>query len=110
LRQQRRRPSLRLCELWDDEHNELVLSEFLQDPHPLPQEIVEQLDLHAVLQQAIDELPPRCRWVVHLRFFGELSFSEIGQRLRIPPPQQKPAVIVLLSVSVAHSPTAGLLL
>src|SRR5216684_1515823 len=49
-----------------------------QVAHPLPEEIVEQRDLRAVLHQAIGKLPPRFRSIVQLRFFGELSFSEIG--------------------------------
>ena len=85
LRKQRRRPSLRFSELSrEDEHDEQELTESLQDPQPLPQEIVEQLDLHAVLQQAIGKLPPRFRSVVQLRFFGELSFTEIGHTLKMP--------------------------
>ena len=85
LRKQRRRPSLRFSELSrEDEHDEQELTESLQDPQPLPQEIVEQLDLHAVLQQSIGKLPPRFRSVVQLRFFGELSFTEIGHTLKMP--------------------------
>jgi len=45
---------------------------------------VEQLDLHDLLQQAIGRLPPRFRWVVHLRCFEELTFSEIGDALKMP--------------------------
>ena len=35
-------------------------------------------------QQAIRGLPPRFRPVVHLRCFGQLSFSEIGRTLQMP--------------------------
>ncbi len=85
LRKQRSRPSLRFSELFsEDESDELDLTESIQDSHPLPEEIVEQLDLHAVLQQAIGKLPPMFRSVVQLRFFGELSFSEIGHTLKMP--------------------------
>jgi RNA polymerase sigma factor (sigma-70 family) len=85
LRKQRSRPSLRFSELFsEDESDELELRESLQDSHPLPEEIVEQHDLHTVLQQAIGKLPPMFRSVVQLRFFGELSFSEIGHRLKMP--------------------------
>ncbi len=85
LRKQRCRPSLRFSELSrEDESDELDLTESIQDPQPLPEEIVEQLDLHAVLQQSIGKLPPRFRSVVHLHFFGQLSFTEIGHTLKIP--------------------------
>ncbi len=85
LRKQRSRPSLRFSELFsEDESDELELTESIQDSQPLPEEIVEQHDLHIVLQQAIGKLPPMFRSVVQLRFFGELSFSEIGHTLKMP--------------------------
>ncbi len=85
LRKQRCRPSLRFSEFFsEDESDELELTESLQDSQPLPEEIVEQHDLHIVLQQAIGKLPPMFRSVVQLRFFGQLSFSEIGQTLKMP--------------------------
>src|SRR2546425_1606695 len=85
LRKQRSRPSLRFSEFFsEDENDGIELIESIQDPEPLLEEIVEQLDLHAVLQQAIGKLPPRFRSVVQLRFFGQLSFSEIGHRLKMP--------------------------
>ncbi len=85
LRKQRSRPSLHFSEFFsEDENDELELTESIQDSQPLPEEIVEQLDLHIVLQQEIGKLPPRFRSVVQLRFFGELSFSEIGHTLKIP--------------------------
>jgi RNA polymerase sigma factor (sigma-70 family) len=85
LRRQRCRPMLRFSELSrDDEYDELEPTACMQDPHPLPQEILEQLDLQAILQQAIGKLPPRFRQVVDLRFFEQLSFAEIGQTLKMP--------------------------
>jgi len=85
LRKQRCRPSLRFSEFFsEDESDELELTESIQDSHPLPEEIVEQHDLHIVLQQAIGKLPPMFRSVVQLRFFGQLSFSEIGHTLKMP--------------------------
>jgi RNA polymerase sigma-70 factor (ECF subfamily) len=85
LRKQRCRPSLRFSELSrEDESDELDPAESIQDPQPLPEEIAEQLDLRAVLQQSIGKLPPRFRSVVHLHFFGQLSFTEIAHTLKIP--------------------------
>jgi len=85
LRKQRRGVSIHFSELsWEDENEGITPIESIQDPCPLPEEIVEQLDLHAVLQQAIHSLPPRFRPVVHLRCFGQLTFSEIGHALKMP--------------------------
>lgn len=85
LRKQHCRPALRFSELSrEDENEELEPTECIQDPYPLPEEMVEQLDLQAVLQQAIGTLPPRFRLVVDLRFFEQLSFAEISQILKMP--------------------------
>ncbi len=90
LRKQRCRPSLHFSELcWEDENEGIELIESIQDSHPLPEEIVEQRDLRAVLHQAIHNLPPRFRWVVHLHCFGHLTFSEIGRTLKMPVPTAK---------------------
>ncbi len=90
LRKQRCRPAIHFSELcWEDENEGIALIEFIQDPQPLPEEIVEQRDLYSVLHQAIQSLPPRFRWVVHLHCFGHLTFSEIGRTLKMPVPTAK---------------------
>ncbi len=90
LRKQRCRPAIHFSELcWEDENEGIALIESIQDPQPLPEEIVEQRDLHAVLHQAIHSLPPRFRWVVHLHCFRHLTFSEIGRTLKMPVPTAK---------------------
>jgi len=90
LRKQRRRPAVHFSELcWEDDNEGIALIESIQDPQPLPEEIVEQRDLRAVLHQAIQSLPPRFRWVVHLHCFGHLTFSEIGRTLKMPVPTAK---------------------
>ncbi len=90
LRKQRCRPAIHFSELcWEDENEGIALIESIQDPQPLPEEIVEQRDLRAVLHQAIHSLPPRLRWVVHLHCFGHLTFSEIGRTLKMPVPTAK---------------------
>ncbi|HEY6541679.1 MAG TPA: sigma-70 family RNA polymerase sigma factor, partial [Ktedonobacteraceae bacterium] len=60
----------------------LLLS--LSDPNPLPEEVAERHDLRSAVQRAIDDLPPRYRRVVLLRYAGQQSFAEIGQALSIP--------------------------
>jgi RNA polymerase sigma factor (sigma-70 family) len=90
LRKQRRRPAIHFSALcWEDDNEGIALIESIQDPQPSPEEIVEQRDLRAVLHQAIQSLPPRLRWVVHLHCFRHLTFSEIGRTLKMPVPTAK---------------------
>jgi RNA polymerase sigma factor (sigma-70 family) len=58
--------------------------ESLPDTAPLPEETVEQQDQQRLLQDAIQMLPSHFRSIVSLRYREELTFREIGQRLRIP--------------------------
>lgn len=67
-----------------EEEEEVSLLLTLSDPSPLPEEVAEQHDLKSAVQRAIDELPPRYRRVVLLRYAGQQSFAEIGQALCIP--------------------------
>jgi len=84
LRKRRMRNAVYCSEFSTDEDDGLSLIETIQDPGPLPEEIVEQLDLRAAFQLVIYSLPPRVRPVVHLRCFRLLSFSEIGRTLQMP--------------------------
>ena len=65
----------------DDELSPLAT---LPDTAPLPEELAERRDLQLCLQKAIQTLPPKFRSVVLLRYAGQLSFSEIGQALKMP--------------------------
>ncbi|MGH2481083.1 MAG: RNA polymerase sigma factor [Ktedonobacteraceae bacterium] len=65
----------------DDELSPLAL---IPDTSPLPEEMAERHDLQDILQHAISGLPPKFRAVVLLRYTSQLSFSEIGQALRMP--------------------------
>lgn len=56
----------------------------IPDNGPLPEELAERNDLQHCLQSAIEGLPPKFRSVVTLRYAGQLSFSEIGQTLKMP--------------------------
>jgi RNA polymerase sigma-70 factor, ECF subfamily len=112
LRKQRRRPAIHFSELtWEDENEGIALIESIPDPQPLPEEIVERRDLHAVLRQAIHSLPPRFRWVVHLHCFGHLTFSEIGRTLKMPVPTAKAyyyRALPLLRSALANSTAVSL--
>jgi RNA polymerase sigma-70 factor, ECF subfamily len=53
----------------------------MADPEPLPEEMAERPDLQALVQQAIETLPPALRSVTILRYSSQMSFVEIGQVL-----------------------------
>jgi len=81
----RRKRFVRFSELdtfTDEEESEGLT--FMQDPRPLPEEIVEHHDLQEKLLKAIQCLPPKFRPVVFLRYREQLTFSEIGKALGIP--------------------------
>ena len=61
-----------------------LLAEMLPDTGLTPEAILEQQELHAQLLQAMKDLSPTFRAVVHLRCFVERSFSEIGKQLDMP--------------------------
>jgi RNA polymerase sigma-70 factor (ECF subfamily) len=56
----------------------------IPDLGPLPEEVAERHDLQALLQEAIETLPPKFRSVVILRYSSQMSFVEIGQVLSMP--------------------------
>lgn len=68
----------------EDVEDEFVPFEFIPDPGPLPDEMVEQHELQQSILRAIHALPSRLRSVVFLRYASQKSFSEIGQMLDIP--------------------------
>ncbi|SRR6266568_338861 len=70
-------------ELASDE-DELSPLAAIPDTSPLPEELAERGDLQHFLQEAIKALPPKFRSVVLLRYTAQLSFSEIGQTLKMP--------------------------
>ncbi len=67
-----------------DEDEELSPLEAIADPHPLPEDLAEQHDLQAKLQEAIDTLPVKYRSVVLLRYTAQMSFPEIAVALKMP--------------------------
>ena len=67
------------------EEDGVSLLSTLLDMSPLPEEIAEREDNSAQLLAAIQSLPPKFRNVVWLRYTEELTFTEIGRKLHIPP-------------------------
>jgi RNA polymerase sigma-70 factor (ECF subfamily) len=81
----RRKHAIHFSELEStSDEEELSPLAALPDTSPLPEELAERHDLQECLQRAIEELPPKFRSVVLLRYAGQLSFSEIGQVLAMP--------------------------
>jgi RNA polymerase sigma factor (sigma-70 family) len=83
LRKRKRRQEVHFSELEDDAEEESFLTA-QPDAEPLPEEYAEYQDLLLELERALQTLPPTWRAVVLLRCQGHLSFSQIGQALRMP--------------------------
>lgn len=58
--------------------------DFLQDPDPLPEARAEGQENQSLIRKAIEELPPKYRMIVLLRYDKQLSFGAIGNNLHIP--------------------------
>ena len=84
LRMRRRRAEVPFSSFKQEDGEELSLIEAIPDSEPLPEEVVERIDLLGSLQQAMFSLPPMFRSIVHLRCFRQLSFSEVGRMLKMP--------------------------
>ncbi|GCE13734.1 RNA polymerase sigma factor [Tengunoibacter tsumagoiensis] len=84
LRKRKQRPLLfsEIEPMEDDE--EVSILQVLPDPSRLPEEILELQDLQWTLWQAIQDLPPKFRAVVLLRYRSDMSFGEIGRLLHMP--------------------------
>src|SRR3989441_6722514 len=85
LRKGHRRAEIPFSTLeWKYREEKLSPIEAIPDPEPLPEEVAERIDLYCSLQQAMFSLPPKCRSIVRLHCFRQLSFSEIARKLNIP--------------------------
>jgi RNA polymerase sigma factor (sigma-70 family) len=81
----RRKRVVRFSELDTyNEEDEVEMFTFVQDPCPLPEEIAERHEVQDHLISAIENLPPRFRSVVFLRYSKQLTFPEIGRTLSMP--------------------------
>ena len=85
LRKRQRRSEIPFSTLeWRYREEELSPIEAIPDPEPLPEEVAERSDLQCSLQQALFSLSPKCRSIVGLHCFRQLSFAEIARVLNIP--------------------------
>ncbi|CAI2718815.1 sigma-70 family RNA polymerase sigma factor [Nitrospina watsonii] len=60
-----------------------AVTENVSNGMPLPETVIDYQQRLAILQKAIEELPPRCREVFMLHKFEGLSHLEIAHRLKI---------------------------
>src|SRR2546425_3622830 len=85
LRKRRRRAEIPFSTLeWKYREEQLSPVEAFPDPEPLPEEVAERIDLPCSLRRAMFSLSPKCRSIVRLHCFRQLSFSEIARTLNIP--------------------------
>jgi RNA polymerase sigma-70 factor (ECF subfamily) len=56
----------------------------LADTEPLPEELFARASLARDVQQALQQLPPRDRMILSLRYEEELSFEDIADVMEIP--------------------------
>jgi RNA polymerase sigma-70 factor (ECF subfamily) len=85
LRKRRRRAEILFSTLeWKYREEELSPVEAIPDPEPLPEEVAERIDLQSSLHEALFSLSPKCRSIVRLHCFRQLSFAEIAGMLNIP--------------------------
>ena len=59
----------------------LSLFERIEDPGPLPEDIVARKQVQAAVRQALASLPEIQAQAVFYRFIGEMSLAEIGEHL-----------------------------
>src|SRR5437016_9744782 len=85
LRKRHRRAEIPFSTLeWKYREEEFSPIEAIPDPEPLPEVVAERSDLQRSLQLALFALPLKCRSIVHLRCFRQLSFLQIARMLNIP--------------------------
>jgi RNA polymerase sigma-70 factor (ECF subfamily) len=67
-----------------DEEEETALSDFLADPAPGPEDLVEAEERRQIVWDALGTLPPQQRAVIVMRYYLGLSEAEIGEHLDCP--------------------------
>ncbi|TND03204.1 MAG: RNA polymerase sigma-70 factor, ECF subfamily [Bacteroidetes bacterium] len=66
----------------DDEGGEMMMD--IRSDMPDPEENVMKKQKLLMLRDIVDKLKPRYRTLIELRYFEELSYEEISQRLELP--------------------------
>lgn len=70
--------------VFENEKGENGLTDALTDPHPLPQELLEKADMAQMLTSVMDNLSPKYRMVLFLRYNDHFTFREIAEALNEP--------------------------
>lgn len=68
----------------ENEKGKNGLTDALTDPHPLPQELLEKADMAQMLTSVMDNLSPKYRMVLFLRYNDHFTFREIAEALNEP--------------------------
>jgi RNA polymerase sigma factor (sigma-70 family) len=85
LRKRCRRVEIPFSSLeWEDGDEGLSPLDAIPDTESLSEEIAEWNELHGLLYEAIVSLPPKYGSIVHLHCFRQLTFAEIGRKLKMP--------------------------
>lgn len=69
---------------FENEKGENMFIETLADPAPLPEELLEQVDIKKMLDAAMKKLSPPHRLVLFLRYNDHFTFREIAETLGEP--------------------------
>lgn len=69
---------------FENEEGENLLTKTLADPAPLPNEILERAGIAETLNVAINQLSPKYRMVLFLRYNDHFNFREIAEALGEP--------------------------
>jgi RNA polymerase sigma-70 factor (ECF subfamily) len=69
---------------FENEEGENALAKTLRNPAPLPDEIIEQTNIRELLNAAVNQLAPKYRMVLLLRYNDHFTFKEIGKILGQP--------------------------
>lgn len=85
LRRRHTRDAVRFSELDTEKRKQDVLQMFaVQDPEPLPEEMLERFIQRQELGQAMQKLSSRSRAIVYLHCIDQLDFTEIAHKLNMP--------------------------
>jgi len=78
----RRRPTLSIHSAIETDDGDTIVRE-LEDDAPGPEQLAVDDDFARFVYSKLDELPPAQRAVIELRYFMELSYQDIADRLGI---------------------------